>query len=229
MTYYDVQQIAKMTMDYISDTIYPGQSLIAIRQLCEEKMRTLGADSFWYYDIGAFVFSGSDTSLSLSGRKYKTADKTIDENDIITIDLSPSCKKIWGDYARTIVIENGKVIRDTEEISNAQWRSALQFEKELHKELYKIVNVHTTFEDIYCHMNNMIESAGYINLDFNGNLGHTIRRHKLQRTYIEKGNQRKLSSVKYFTFEPHIGKKDCTFGFKREDIYFFENNKLNKL
>ena len=91
-----VQSIAKQTIDYIVSQIYPGQSLIEIRKHCESKMLALGADSFWYYNIGAFVFSGEETAISVSGRKYQTADRTIRSNDIITIDLSPSCGRIWG-------------------------------------------------------------------------------------------------------------------------------------
>ena len=49
-------------------------------------------------------------------------------------------------------------------------------------------------------MNKVIEDSGYINLDFMGNLGHSIVKDKGDRVYIEKGNIQKLSDVKYFTF-----------------------------
>ena len=54
LTYREVQKIAKDTIEYIIDEIKPGMPLKEIRFLCEEKMRELGEDSFWYYDIGAF-------------------------------------------------------------------------------------------------------------------------------------------------------------------------------
>ena len=63
--------------------------MLEIRKLCEEKMLELGADSFWYWDVGAFIFSGDETNVSISGKHYVTANKTIQNNDIITIDLSP--------------------------------------------------------------------------------------------------------------------------------------------
>lgn len=72
-------------------------SLIEIREMCERKMLELGADSFWYWDIGASVFAGDETTISVSGTKYKTSDRVILENDIITIDLSPQRENIWGD------------------------------------------------------------------------------------------------------------------------------------
>lgn len=31
---------------------------------------------------------------------------------MITIDLSPQTGNIWGDYERTIIVENGKVVED---------------------------------------------------------------------------------------------------------------------
>ena len=110
MKYKNIQRVAKETISYIQTIIKPDMNLLDIRRLCEEKMLSLGADSFWYWNIGAFVFSGDETTISVSGRKYITSDRFISNNDIITIDLSPQNNKIWGDYARTIIIENGKVV-----------------------------------------------------------------------------------------------------------------------
>ena len=115
MQYKDVQNIAKMTIQFIKENIQPGMTLIEIRDLCETKMIELGADSFWYWDVGAFVFAGDETTLSVSGKEYTTSERVIAENDIITIDLSPQNGDIWGDYARTIILENGKVVDDIEE------------------------------------------------------------------------------------------------------------------
>lgn len=75
----------------------------------------------------------------------------------------------------------------------------------------------------------MISSLGYINLDFSGNFGHSIAKFKNNRIYIEKGNRKKLSSVKYFTFEPHVSRKNGSYGYKKEDIYFFNGNILERL
>ena len=107
MRHKEVQLITKQTMDFISKTISPGMKLTQVRKLCEDKMLELGADSFWYWDIGAFIFSGDETTKSMSGKEYKTSDRYIEENDIVTIDLSPQCNHIWGDFARTIIIEEG--------------------------------------------------------------------------------------------------------------------------
>ena len=91
-------------------------NLLEIRELSEEKLLELGADSFWYWDVGAFVFAGDETTVSVSGKQYVTSDRVIGNNDIITIDLSPQVGNIWGDYARTIIVENGMVVEDMEDL-----------------------------------------------------------------------------------------------------------------
>ena len=68
------------------------------------------------------------------------------------------------------------------------------------------------------------ENNGYINLDFMGNLGHSIVKQKNDRIYIEKGNTTCLSDVSYFTFEPHISIIGSKYGYKRENIYYFKDD-----
>lgn len=228
MEYQQVQKIAKVTMEYAKNHIKAGMNLVDIRNMCEAKMLELGADSFWYWDVGAFVFAGEETTVSVSGKEYKTTDRLIGVNDIITIDLSPQNEDIWGDYARTIIIQDGKVV-EREAVSNEEWRKGLLMEEFLHSELFKFVTPKTTFEELYYHMNRVIEQKEFINLDFLGNLGHSIVRKKSDRIYIEKGNQTRLGDVEYFTFEPHISVKGSKYGYKKENIYYFENDKLIEL
>ena len=216
-------------MDFIKTKIKVGMSLIELRQLAENKMLELGATSFWYWDVGAFVFSGNETTLSVSGKHYQTADRIIENNDIVTIDLSPQVGNVWGDFARTIIIENGVVINDINTISNFEWRNGLLMEGKLHRELLSFATPETTFEQLYEYMNKFITSNAFINLDFMGNLGHSIVTNKDDRIYIEKGNSATLGSVKYFTFEPHIAVKGSAYGFKKENIYYFNNCKLKEL
>ena len=229
MEYKDIQKIAKETISYIKTVIKPGMNLLDVRRLCEEKMLSTGADSFWYWDIGAFVFSGDETAVSVSGREYTTSDRSIGSNDIITIDLSPQNNNIWGDYARTIIIENGVVIDRTNKIQNSEWRSGLIMEERLHKELIAFATPQTTFEELYLHINGFINENGFINLDFMGNLGHSIVKDKNDRVYTEKGNHLLLSSVNYFTFEPHISIPNSQYGYKKENIYYFSKGKLTEL
>lgn len=229
MTYFDMQNLNRETIEFTKQSIYVGMPLAELKSICEQFMLDNGADFFWYYGVGAFIFSGNETTISVSGRKYKVTDKFIQENDIITIDLSPQHKRIWGDYARTIIVENGKVINNTSEISHTEWKNGLQMEELLHNELIEFVNTETTFEQLYYHINSIIENSGYVNLDFLGNLGHSIEKSKIRRRYIEKDNKMKLSDVKYFTFEPHISIPNSDYGYKMENIYYFKNGKLKEL
>lgn len=229
MNYSEVQNIAKETIDYIKTVIKPGMNLVDVRKICEEKMINLGADSFWYWDVGAFCFSGDETTISVSGKNYKTSNKLIEKDDIITIDLSPEWNNIWGDYARTIILENGVVVEDIKNISNAEWRNGLLMEEKLHNEMKNFVTKSTTFEELYFHMNDYIIKNGYINLDFIGNLGHSIVKSKDDRVYIEKGNTMKLSDAAMFTFEPHISIENSKYGYKKENIYYFLGDELKKL
>ena len=97
ITYHQVQNIAKQTIEFLKTQIKVGMSLKELRRLAEDKMFSLGADSFWYWDIGAFVFAGEETTLSVSGKNYVTSERAIAENDIITVDLSPQVLNMCGD------------------------------------------------------------------------------------------------------------------------------------
>lgn len=227
--YRDVQKIAKETIEYIKTEIRQGMSLPEVRRLCEEKMILLGADSFWYWNVGAFVFAGDETTVSVSGKEYSTSEKIIESDDIVTIDLSPQIGDIWGDYARTVIVENGCVVKSLNEITRDDWRDGLIMERKLHERMMEIISPYMTFEELYYLMNEYIKNEGYINLDFMGNLGHSIVRNKEDRIYIEKGNKTKLGDVSYFTFEPHISVQGSKYGYKREDIYYFDNNVIRRL
>lgn len=229
MTHDEVQKIAKEAMRYLQEVIRPGMNLKDVRSICESKMLESGADSFWYWDVGALVFSGDETRVSVSGREYRTADRVIRENDIVTVDLSPQSGDVWGDYARTIIIEDGCVCRDVNDIQTVEWREGLLAEVRIHEEMRAFVGENTTFEQLYAELNRRIERMGYVNLDFAGNLGHTIEQKKENRRYIEKGCGLRLADAGCFTFEPHIGKRGSQFGFKREDIYCFEVGGLKRL
>ena len=229
MTIHEMQNLNRATIEYASTAIIPGMTLAQLRQLCEEYMLSHGADSFWYWDVGAFVFAGDKTAVSVSGREYKTDDHIIETNDIITIDLSPQNNYIWGDYARTLIVENCRIVKDIEQIQNNEWRNGLKTEEYLHDVMCKFVTPKTTFEELYYYLNSIIIEKGYINLDFMGNLGHSIVKRKEDRIYIEKGNTARFGDVSYFTFEPHISVRGSKYGYKKENIYYFENGELKEL
>ena len=228
MEYNQVQQIAKDTIAFARQNIKPGMNLQDVRKMCDEKMLELGADSFWYWDVGTFVFAGDETTISVSGRQYTTSDRIIAPNDIITIDLSPQNGDTWGDYARTIILQDDNVV-DIAEIKNHEWKQGLLMEEFLHSELIRFARTETTFEELYYHMNSLIENKGFINLDFSGNLGHSIVKRKDDRVYIERDNHIRLGDAALFTFEPHISVSGSKYGYKKENIYYFHNDVLQEL
>ena len=229
MTIHEMQNLNRDTIEFASKVIAPGMSLIKLRKLCEEYMLSHGADSFWYWDIGAFVFAGDKTAVSVSGREYETDHHIIKSNDIITIDLSPQNNHVWGDYARTLIVENGSIVKGVEQIRNCEWRNGLKMENALHEAMLDFINENTTFDELFYYINELITSGGYVNLDFLGNLGHSIVKNKRQRIYIEKGNKEKLSAVEAFTFEPHISLPGSVYGFKKENIYSFNSGIILEL
>ncbi|MFF2885536.1 M24 family metallopeptidase [Paenibacillus sp. NPDC057967] len=226
-----VQSIAKATISELQEIIKEGITEKEIVIRAEEIMRNKGIQSFWYHGIGAFVHVGKRTIISESGKEYKPSDTFVGRNDIVTIDLSPEINTYWGDYARTLIVIDGNVIAE-DALANTQNESAVEFshginaEKELHKKFIDFVRPDLTFEEVYLHMNEVIQQLGYINLDFAGNLGHTIEFNKDQRRYFESGNKMKLSEGSLFTFEPHIKYSNGEYGFKRENIYYFRNGEL---
>lgn len=54
--YAAMQQLAADTMQFIQNHIQVGQTADQIKTLCETYMLAHGAQSFWYYDVGALVF-----------------------------------------------------------------------------------------------------------------------------------------------------------------------------
>lgn len=218
MTHQHVQQVAKNTMAYLEKTVVAGMTAQEVADLAEAFMKEAGIETFWYYGIGAFVHIGADTIVSESGRVYKPSQRQIQETDIVTVDLSPCIGNLWGDYARTIIVGN-----------RTEFKEGLLTEKLLHGKLIEIARPEMTFHDLYEKMNGYIKYLGYENLDFGGNLGHSIEIQKDHRIYIERDNHARLSSKTFFTFEPHIRKINSLYGFKREDIYYFEGSRLRPL
>ena len=89
-----------------------------------------------------------------------------------------------------------------------------------------IATPETRMLDLYSVINQSIVEMGYKNLDFRGNLGHSIEKHLDDRRYIESNNRTRLGDCDLFTFEPHICRTNDIWGFKMEDVYYFEDDKV---
>ncbi len=237
--YRAVQQIAKDTMDVLRAAARPGMTEIELADLAGETMRKRGVTSFWYHSIPALVFAGERTVLSLSASEYAPTDYQFKENDMITVDLAPEIERMWADYARTIILQDGKAVPGGE-IRDAVFADGVAMEDKLHAHLVQTAKPDMTFHDLHAEMDAFLRENGYENLDFLGNFGHSIVEDMPEGTFFElvrdgrvffdPNSHEKLSSVRFFTFEPHIRKAGGgRYGFKREDIYYFENGALQAL
>jgi len=225
--YQEVQRIAKRTMKYLRSYIREGVTEQDIAHASDDFMRASGVSSFWYHGVGTLVLVGERTALSVSGRDYASSSEAVKPNDLVTVDLSPDIDSYWGDLARSFVIVRGEA-----EVPDGKTHglfSGIRAEKFLHKMLMSLACPSMTFEELHTAMNAAIGGMGYSNLDFRGNLGHSIEKDMGDRVYIEKGNRSKLSDAGLFTFEPHIQAKGSPFGYKMENIYYFDAGKLRML
>ena len=64
MTHKEVQQIAKDTIEALRQNIHAGMTLDDVRAFCENKMLELGADYFWYWDVGDVEFFTFEPHIS---------------------------------------------------------------------------------------------------------------------------------------------------------------------
>jgi Xaa-Pro aminopeptidase len=219
------QNIAKETMSELHDYIKVGMSEKTIEDNAIELLTLKGSNSWWYHGIGALVLLGKRSIESMSGLNcYSSADNCVAETDVITIDLAPTVDGFWGDYARTIFMENGMVAPE-DNPSNPVFRQGLDAELYLHAKLKEIATPEMTYEELFLQLNREITGLGFENLDVHGNLGHSIEIDQKDRVYIERGTQRSFKEVgKPFTLEPHIRLKGGAIGFKRENIYYFNES-----
>ncbi|MCA9500534.1 MAG: M24 family metallopeptidase, partial [Nitrospira sp.] len=133
----------------------------------------------------------------------------------------PCSGNIWGDCARSYIVENGFVSATP---TNPELRRGVEAESYLHAEMRKFVNPDVSFHTLHEFANDLITSIGFVNLDFLGNVGHSIANTLDGRLFIEAGNHQKLASTRFFTFEPHIRHHNGKWGFKHEDIYYFDDS-----
>lgn len=224
--YSEIQNIAIYVLQEIKNYIGKGVTEKDIATKCTSLLKKAGIVDCWYHGVAALVLVGERTILSISGRDYSATDIAVKDNDLITIDLSPKKNDYWGDCARSYIVESEKI---TDTPNSLEFTKGLAAEKHLHNFIKEIAKPEMIIDDLYQEANREIIKLGYKNLDFRGNIGHSIERHINDRRYIERGNKSILGDLPLFTFEPHIVAKNSKFGFKHENIYYFENAKIKVL
>jgi Xaa-Pro aminopeptidase len=213
-----VQMAAKAVLQHLVEHITPRSTEASIARFCAHALAKSGFPETWYYNCPAFVLLGSRSVLSVSGRDYKPSDEAVGTHNLITVDLSPKLENVWGDCARSFYMEGG-VCRAVP--VGDEFIKGYELEHRLHELMCGFVRPETTFHELHAFANDLIVAAGFENLDFSGNVGHSICERQEDRLYVEAGNNRRLGEVSCFTFEPHLRQNAGVWGFKHENIYFF--------
>ncbi|MCU6433506.1 aminopeptidase P family protein [Undibacterium sp. Jales W-56] len=215
------QQAAKLAMVYLTGAISADDTEQSIARKAHEFLCDAGYQETWYYQCPALVLLGSRSCVSISGRDYQASTETVGSSNLITIDLSPARSEYWGDYARSLVVEDGKVIEQPKQL---EFKNGLHFLQQLHQQMLRLVKPSTTFDQLFEWANVRIRESGFVNLDYRGNVGHSIAASRDHRQFIEARNCARLGDVPFFSFEPFVRLKGGRWGFKHEDIFFFNQD-----
>jgi len=220
-THRTVQAAAKRVLAELATSIGPHDTERTIARRATELLANEGITDTWYYDCPAFVLLGSRSCLSISGKWYQPADEPVGDYNLVTVDVSPLRGGVWGDCARSFYVENGCCVASPQSI---EFQEGAALEQSLHDQLLRSISRETTCGAAYESALAAVEVAGYECLDFIQNIGHSIETSPADRVYLEPGNPRRLGDVGLFTFEPRIRKFGERWGFKHENIYYFDDD-----
>ncbi len=193
--YRKIQGIAKATMYCLTSIIKERMTEEEIADAAVKSLAFKGISSSWYHNVLALVQVGARTTESISGMDYLPCHTAVERNDVVTVDLSPEMDGYWGDFARSFVVFDGKVLSS---ISNDSPKEAnelyhgISVIRALHDVFRDIAEPGTTFERLFDEIDSVIGLMSCTNLDFRGNFGHTIEKDLDSRLFIEKGNKAKL-------------------------------------
>lgn len=215
-----VQTAAKTVLQQLAGLITADDTEKSIADKAHRLLQAQGYPDTWYHSCPALVLLGSRSCVSISGRDYQPSEEPVGTDNLVTIDLSPTQDRYWGDYARSFPVENGKVTQKPQLI---EFRNGLNFLRQMHQQMQALVRPHTTFGQLFDWTNMRIRQNGFVNLDYRNNVGHSIANDKDQRQYIDSSNDIPLSEVGFFSFEPFIRLKGGKWGFKREGIFYFND------
>lgn len=214
-----VQAAAKAVLRDLPALLTMHDSEMSIAQKATGMLAELGYSDTWYYDCPAQVLLGSRSCLSISGKSYKPNDEQLGGTNLVSIDLSPMLGEIWGDYSRTFAYELGAWVSQPK---TREYQNGFQFQQHIHQELMKWLKPQHTLHQLFEWANVRIREKGFVNLDFRGNVGHSIVSKREDRHFIQADDHTPLGDIQFFSFEPFVRIKGGHWGFKHEDIYFFD-------
>ncbi|MFO0919336.1 MAG: M24 family metallopeptidase [Planctomycetaceae bacterium] len=213
-----VQQAAKEVLGELAATITPKSTERSIAERAVALLAARGYAETWYYECPALVLLGSRSCDSKSGRDYVPATEPVGELNLVTVDLSPRAGNAWGDCARSYYVEAG-IVR--QKPVGSEFLVGYECERRLHEELLAFATRETTCHELHDFANDLIRSSGFENLDFLGNIGHSLGTKLEDRVFIDARQRRRLGEFPCFTLEPHIRQVGGRWGFKHENIYYF--------
>lgn len=222
--YRKVQDAARMTLDGMTEFIKPGVSEADLITQCDALQRAAGVDGYWYKSLPALVLIGDHTGLAISRTPYVPSQTTVQETDLVTIDLNPSIGGYCGDYARSYYIEGGVTRRIP--VQNNEFLAGASAQQHLHALLMEVTSKDMSFNELYRLLHEEIERLGFEQLDY---LGHGVQKDMDHLDFIAPNVMRSLGDAGFFTLEPQIRLKGGRYGFKHENIYYFQGSKLQEL
>ncbi|MBC3871232.1 M24 family metallopeptidase [Undibacterium oligocarboniphilum] len=214
-----VQIAARAVLSQITTMITADDTEKSIADKAHHLLKAQGYPDTWYYTCPALVLLGSRSCVSISGKDYQPHDECVGHSNLVTIDLSPTLGPYWGDCARSFPIENGRVTSNPKQL---EFQNGLNFLDQMHLQMQKLVKPHTTFGQLFDWANMRIRQSGFVNLDYRNNVGHSIAADSEQRQFIETTNSAPLGNAPFFSFEPFVRLKGGKWGFKREEIFYFD-------
>jgi Xaa-Pro aminopeptidase len=216
-----IQQATKTVLEKLPYLLHSDDTEISIADKCHQLLCELGYPKTWYYDCPALVLLGSRSCLSISGKLYRPSQEKIGTMNVITVDLSPLDNDTWGDCSRSFTFEFGSF---TATPKTLECKNALHFLQHLQQEMMAAIKPTTTFGQLFEWTNVRIRESGFVNLDYRNNVGHSIATTRENRQFIEANNQMPLGEASFFSFEPFIRLKGGKWGFKHEDIFYFNDD-----
>lgn len=224
------QDIAKYCLKEIPLYLKSGMTREEIHTICEELMLSRGSTGWWTHNDPALILYGPYLTYSAHEDPQELFNGLlVADNDVVTIDVAPMQGLGWGDMTRTYAIQNGKYV-PWDQTSNRELIEGMELEYALHDMLINSVNDETTFADIHEMTMMVLDKKGYYNCDYHGNFGHSIEIHPDNRVTIIPNVNIKISDYgKPITYEPHICKIGGKIGVKHENMYVFNNGKLEMI
>ena len=225
--YEKIQGIARNTLAQIAQHIRPGASEASLLAECRRLMDAQGVTGYWWFGVAGVILSGARLRASMEGDEYEPSHVALQQNDMVTIDLSPEIDGYWGDCARSFFLRDGRLVTAGE--AGPEQAEGVAAEATLHAHLLHFARPEMTFQELHAQMDAQVRSLGFENLDFLGNYGHNIGQDLHGRAFIDAHCRQRLDSVPLFTFEPHIAIPGSPLAFKYEEIYRFAGNRLRVL